>query len=135
MTTLPDDMAIFRLADIYLMKAEAIFRGATATTVNGELQTDLLLLNKVRERAKAPLATMVTADILLDERARELYWENWRRNDLIRFDKYETFYPIPGDAPVDDYKAEMNMDPRRRIFPIPAPERRLNNKLDQNPGY
>jgi starch-binding outer membrane protein, SusD/RagB family len=130
-----NDMAIFRLADIYLMKAEAIFRGATATTVNGELQTDLSLLNKVRTRAKAPLATTVTEEILLDERARELYWETWRRNDLIRFGKYETFYPIPGDAPVDDYTAKMNTDPRRQIFPIPAPERRLNNRLEQNPGY
>jgi starch-binding outer membrane protein, SusD/RagB family len=130
-----NDMPIFRLADIYLMKAEAILRGATATTVNGESQNAVMLVNKVRTRAKAPIVTSVSLDELLDERARELYWENWRRNDLIRFDKYETAYPIPGDAPVDDYTAKMNTDTRRRIFPIPAPERRLNNKLDQNPGY
>jgi starch-binding outer membrane protein, SusD/RagB family len=130
-----NDMSIFRLADIYLMKAEAIVRGASETTVNGELQTALILLNKVRARAKAPLATTIDKDILLDERARELYWENWRRNDLIRFDKYETFYPIPGDTPVDSYTAKMNPDPQRRIFPIPAREILLNNKLVPNPGY
>jgi hypothetical protein len=130
-----NDMPVFRLADIYLMKAEAIVRGAAATTVNGELQTALVLLNKVRARAKAPLATTVDKDILLDERARELYWENWRRNDLIRFDKFETDYPIPGDVATSGYTPGMNKDLRRRIFPIPTSERRLNVNLEQNPGY
>jgi hypothetical protein len=130
-----NDMPVFRLADIYLMKAEAIVRGAAATTVNGELQTALVLLNKVRARAKAPLATTVDKDILLDERARELYWENWRRNDLIRFDKFETEYPIPGDVATSGYTPGMNKDLRRRIFPIPTSERKLNVNLEQNPGY
>jgi hypothetical protein len=131
-----NDMPIFRLADIYLMKAEAIWRGATATTVNGEVQTALVLLNKVRARAKAPLASSVTEDILLDERARELYWENWRRNDLIRFDKYEVDYPIPGNVEFKDlYNPAMVTDVRRRIFPIPNSERKLNANLDQNDGY
>lgn len=130
-----NDMPIFRLADIYLMKAEAIVRGAAATTVNGEAQTALVLLNKVRARAKAPLATTVDKDIILDERARELYWENWRRNDLIRFDKFETEYPIPGDVATSGYTPGMNKDTRRRIFPIPTSERKLNVNLEQNPGY
>lgn len=130
-----NDMPVFRLADIYLMKAEAIVRGAAATTINGELQTALVLLNKVRARAKAPLATNITEDILLDERARELYWENWRRNDLIRFEKFETYYAIPGDVATSGYTPGMNKDPRRRIFPVPTSERKLNVNLDQNPGY
>ncbi|OQP61762.1 hypothetical protein A3860_31360 [Niastella vici] len=131
-----NDMPIFRLADIYLMKAEALIRGGIlSTTVNGEVQTPLVLLNKVRARAKAPLATSLTLDDLLDERARELYWENWRRNDLIRFDKYEIEYPIPGDVATSGYTPGMNKDPRRRIFPIPTSERKLNTFLDQNPGY
>lgn len=130
-----NDMAVFRLADIYLMKAEAILRGATATTVNGELQTPLVLFNKVRARAKAPLAAGVTLDDLLPERGRELYWENWRRNDLIRFGKYETEYLIPGDKAVSGYTPGMNKDVRRRIFPIPTNERKLNPNLGQNDGY
>jgi hypothetical protein len=130
-----NDMPIFRLADIYLMKAEAIYRGATATTIGGELQTALVLLNKVRARVKAPLAVSVTEDILLDERGRELYWENWRRNDLIRFGKYETEYPIPGDVATSGYTPGMNKDVRRRIFPIPSSERKLNVNLEQNQGY
>lgn len=133
-----NDMPIFRLADIYLMKAEAIWRGGPglATTVNGELQTALVLLNKVRARAKAPLASSVTEEILLDERARELYWENWRRNDLIRFGKYEVEYTIPGNILFKDlYDPAMVKDVRRRIFPIPNSERKLNVNLDQNEGY
>jgi starch-binding outer membrane protein, SusD/RagB family len=131
-----NDMPILRLADIYLMKAEAIWRGAAATTVNGEVQSALVLLNKVRARAKAPLASSLTEDILLDERARELYWENWRRNDLIRFDRYEIDYPIPGNVEFKDlYNPKMVTDARRRIFPIPNSERKLNANLDQNDGY
>jgi hypothetical protein len=136
-----NDMPIFRLADIYLMKAEAILRGATATTVNGELQTPDVLINKVRARAKAPLITGATLDDLLDERARELYWENWRRNDLIRYSvygnttNYETEYPIPGDVATPGYTPGMNKDPRREIFPVPSTERKLNPNLAQNPGY
>ncbi|OQP54502.1 hypothetical protein A4H97_21230 [Niastella yeongjuensis] len=131
-----NDMPIFRLADIYLMKAEAIVRGATATTVNGELQDEVVLVNKVRARAKAPTVTAVTKADLLDERARELYWENWRRNDLIRFEAYETEYPIPGDVATPGYDSpKMNTDKRREIFPIPNSERKLNINLAQNEGY
>jgi starch-binding outer membrane protein, SusD/RagB family len=131
-----NDMPIFRLADIYLMKAEAIVRGATTTTVNSELQDAATLMNKVRVRAKAPIVTTVTLDDLLDERARELYWENWRRNDLIRFDKYEKEYPIPGDVKTQGYDQNyMAPDVRRRIFPIPITEIKLNGKLEQNDAY
>jgi hypothetical protein len=130
-----NDMPIFRLADIYLMKAEAILRGATATTVYGELQTAVVLMNKVRIRAKAPIVVSVTLDELLDERARELYWENWRRNDLIRFNKFEDEYKIPGDVATSGYSPGMNTDKRKRIFPIPTSERKLNTNLEQNPSY
>lgn len=130
-----NDMPVFRLADIYLLKAEAILRGAAPTTVNGELQTATVLVNKVRSRVKAPLVASVNLDELLDERGRELYWENWRRNDLIRFGKYEVEYPIKGDLAVPGYTPGMDKSPDRRIFPVPASELKLNPKLVQNPGY
>lgn len=122
-----NDMPVFRLADIMMMKAEAILSGAVATTVNGELQTPLILLNKIR--ASAPTAADLTLESLLDERAREFSWEAWRRNDLIRFGKFEIEYPLPNDA------LTMNKDITRRIYPIPANELILNSKLIQNPGY
>lgn len=124
-----NDVPVFRLADVLLMKAEAIMRGAAATTVNGALQTPEYLVNLLRTRAKAPAVTNLTLDTLLDERARELSWEGWRRNDLIRFDKFEVEYPLPNDV------LSMNKDIRRRIYPVPITEIRLNGNLVQNPGY
>ena len=124
-----NDMPFLRLADVILMKAEAILRGAPATTVNGELQTPLLLVNKIRSRAGAEAAVGITLESLLDERAREFSWETWRRNDLIRYGKFEIEYPLPNDV------LTMNKDVTRRIYPIPANELKLNTSLKQNPGY
>jgi hypothetical protein len=111
------------------MKAEAILRGAAATTVNGELQTPDVLLNKIRSRAGAPAVSGVDLQGLLDERAREFSWEAWRRNDLIRFGQFEVEYKLPNDV------LTMNKDVSRRLFPIPVAEIKLNPKLVQNPGY
>ena len=122
-------MPVFRLADIYLMKAEALLRGATPTVVNGALQTPDYLVNLVRNRAGAPQVAGVTLDQLLDERARELSWEGWRRNDLIRFGQFEKEYPLPNDV------LSMEKDVTRRLYPIPITEIRLNTKLKQNDGY
>jgi len=129
-----NDIPVFRLADIYLMKAEALLRGATPTTINGELQTPLTLVNKVRLRSHAPAATSITLDDMLDERARELSWEAWRRDDLIRFGQFEKDYPLPvvgGKA--DDL--QMNKDVTRRLYPVPSTEIKTNPNLVQNPGY
>lgn len=111
------------------MKAEAILRGAPATAVNGEVQTPLILVNKLRTRADAQQATTIDLQGILDERARELSWEGWRRQDLIRFGQFETEYPLPND------NLSMNKDVTRRIYPIPITEIRLNTNLKQNPGY
>ncbi|WP_210519703.1 RagB/SusD family nutrient uptake outer membrane protein [Hymenobacter terricola] len=124
-----NDVPVLRLADVLLMKAEAILRGASATTANGELQTPLVLVNKVRARAGAQLATSIDLNGLLDERARELSWEAWRRNDLIRFNQFETEYPLPNDV------LKMDKSLTRRLYPVPTVERQLNSNLVQNPGY
>lgn len=124
-----NDMPVLRLADVYLMKAEAELRGAPTTVANGELQTPLLLVNKLRSRAGAQLATSVDLQGLLDERARELSWEGWRRNDLIRFGQFETEYPLPNDV------LTMNKDVTRRLYPVPSTELKTNANLVQNPGY
>ena len=74
----PDtDLPVFRLADIYLMKAECYVMGG-----KGNADEAIAAVNVVRERAGASTWTNVTANDLLDERARELYWENHRRTDL-----------------------------------------------------
>jgi hypothetical protein len=114
------DLPIFRYADILLMKAEAILRGAPAT--NG--QTALSLTNDVRVKRNASAWTDVTLQTLYEERSRELVSENWHRNDMIRFDKYEGSWGV-----------KTNSDINKRIFPIPINALQLNPKLTQNPGY
>jgi len=115
-----NDVPVFRLADIQLMKAEAILRGA-APTYN---TTALSLVNELRTTRKAAPMANLTLDDVLKERARELNWENLRRTDLIRFGKYEDAWGFKTDA-----------DKNKRIFPIPAAERILNPGLQQNFGY
>ncbi len=117
-----NDFPVFRYADVLMMKAEAILRGAAPT--NGE--TPMTLVNQIRGRAKAPIfSTNPTLDELLDERVREFAWEAWRRNDLIRFGKYSAKWQFK-DVISEKY---------RELFPVPANEIKLNPKLVQNPGY
>jgi hypothetical protein len=121
-----NDMPIFRYADVLLMKAEAILRGASET--NG--QTPVSLVNEIRNSAHAPTVTSITLDELLDERAREFSDEYWRRNDLIRFGKFED------DLGFKSVTYNMsNKDKYRRIFPIPRDIMKLNTAWTQNPGY
>ncbi|MDO6432787.1 RagB/SusD family nutrient uptake outer membrane protein [Flavitalea sp. BT771] len=119
-----NDIPVFRLADVILMKAEAILRGAAATTVKGELQTPDVLVNKIRTRAHADPVSNVDLQGVLDERARELAWEGWRRNDLIRYGQFENKWGFKTDANV-----------LKRVMPVPATEIALNPKLVQNEGY
>ncbi|HWZ15398.1 MAG TPA: RagB/SusD family nutrient uptake outer membrane protein [Mucilaginibacter sp.] len=122
-----NDMVIFRLADAYLMLAEASMQ-------NGDPVTALTAVNKVRARAGATawLPTDLTLASLLDERSRELMWEGWRRNDLIRFQVATGTHYFTGartPAKVDDG------DTHTFLFPIPSPELNSNKNLVQNPGY
>ena len=116
-----NDVPIFRYSDVILMKAEAILRGGSAT----DGQTALSLANSLRaNRTTSPAWTSVTLDNIYAERARELAWETWRRNDMIRFGKFETAWGF-----------KTNTDAYRRIFPIPTAAMVVNPKLAQNPGY
>ncbi len=116
-----NDVPVFRYSDILLMKAEAILRGATAT----QGQTALSLVNTLRAvRTTSPAWTSVTLEDLYGERCREMAWECWHRNDMIRFGKFEGRWGFKTDS-----------DPRKRLFPIPASAITLNPKLKQNPGY
>jgi hypothetical protein len=117
-----NDYVLFRYADILLMKAEAILRGGTDP--NG--QTAEALVNEVYARAtgKGNHYASIDLDALFRERTREMAREGWRRNDLIRFGKWE-----------DSWTFKTDSDPTRRIFPIPATELNINPNLVQNEGY
>ncbi len=71
------DTYVFRLAETYLMRAEAyLWLNQTANA--------LADINEIRARAKAPLLTTVTLNDILDERARELFLEEHRKVELTR---------------------------------------------------
>lgn len=121
-----NDFPLFRLADIYLMKAEAIMRKnggvANAEAVN--------LVNVVRNRAGAiPYTTAtLTMNELLAERGRELAWEGTRRTDLIRFDQYTKAWRFKGGATnMTDLYPAGESGRYRMILPIPK------SVMDANP--
>ena len=122
-----NDLPIFRLADIILTKAEAIVRGASAT--NGE--TAQSLFNQIRAYVNAPtLDHMPSLEELLAERGRELFDENWRRNDMIRFGTFESEY---GFHRVGFPTARF--EKTCRVFPIPQSILDVNTNWKQNAGY
>ncbi|CAN5277776.1 hypothetical protein BH23BAC3_BH23BAC3_31720 [soil metagenome] len=127
------DFPMFRLADVYLIYAEAAVRGG-----GGDMSRAVDLVNELRARAYGSDAGNISqADLspefILDERARELYWEGHRRTDLRRFDRYT------GDNYVWSWKGNQQQgagtDSRYEIFPIPSSDINSNLNLTQNPGY
>lgn len=132
------DFPLFRLADAYLMYAEAVNRGGTG----GTLATAAGYINQLRTRSGETALPTITAgditgqaglDLILDERARELYWEGHRRTDLIRFGKFTGgayLWPWKGNS-----KNGIATDSKYNLFPIPSNDLGANPNLKQNDGY
>lgn len=115
-----NDYVFLRLADVYLMKAEAQLR-------KGDNAGALATVNQLRasRQGAAPLASL-SEQTLLDERGFELYWEGIRRTDQIRFGQFTRSYN----------EKEYESDPRVFLFPIPQEQLATNpDNLVQNPGY
>lgn len=125
------DFPLFRAADAYLMLAEAQLRGATTVSESEAKEA----WNAVRSRAGLDNLTgsQYNLDELLDERGRELYWEGWRRSDLIRFGKYTS--DAYNWAWKGNVKEGTSVNSRYVLMPIPANELNSNDKLVQNSGY
>jgi starch-binding outer membrane protein, SusD/RagB family len=128
------DYPMFRLADAYLMFAEAVLRGGTGGTVTEALG----YVNNLRERAFGNTSGNITQgtltlDFILDERARELYWEGHRRTDLIRYGKFTGGgYLWPWKGKVKQGTATSSHLNR---FPVPSADLGANPTLEQNDGY
>ncbi len=139
--SMSNDYAVFRYADVLLMKAEALFRQGSA----GEALT---LVNQIRARAGvADLTTLdgvVSFDIdddnqvipggeLFNEIGREMFAENHRRQDLIRWGMWTDlekwllpFYNVGDTYVTDDYTT---------LYPVHRDKLDANPNLTQNPGY
>ena len=142
-----NDFPIYRLADVYLMKAEAEMRA------NGGAANDAAVAaaNLVRERAGATAytAATLTLDELCNERCREMMWEGHRRQDLIRFGRYTGMNSIQNNndpanlwiLKYTDDQATDNLPGQKpfvtpdymKIFPLP--DYVVDNGFTQNPGY
>ncbi|MCO6496582.1 MAG: RagB/SusD family nutrient uptake outer membrane protein [Chitinophagaceae bacterium] len=128
------DIPIFRLGEIYLIYAEAVLRGGTG----GDNATALGYINALRQRAYGDNSGNInqgdlTLDFILDERARELYWEGYRRSDLIRYGKFTTnsyLWPWKGGV-----KSGTAVADYRNLYPLPLKDVAANPNLDQNPNY
>ena len=122
------DFPLFRLADVYLMYAEAVVRNGGDTGKGADY------INDLRMRAGIdPIDENYTAQDVLDERARELYWEGHRRTDLIRYGQYTGgAYLWPWKGGVKDGTSVADY---LQIYPLPESDISANPNLEQNQGY
>ncbi len=124
------DLALIRLADVYLMYSEAALNGGA------DKQKGLEYVNLIRQRAGVMEWDMAsyTADNLLDERSRELYWEMTRRSDLVRFGKFTGPNQLLWSWKGNDLNGNA-ISSRYDVMPIPANIRASQPDFEQNPGY
>ena len=123
------DFPLFRLAEMYLVYAEAAVKG-------GGSRTEAVgYINELRTRAGVSPITdnELTLDFILDERARELYWECHRRTDLVRYGRFTdasyTWQWKGGVAQGSGVSSHYN------LFPLPASDLMANPNLKQNDRY
>lgn len=126
------DFPLFRLAEMYLIYAEAVLRGGQG----GSTDRALDYFNKLRERAYGNTTanlSVITLENIIDERSRELYWECFRRTDLIRFGLYTSetnTWQWKGGM-----KSGIGVSDHLNLFPLPSSDVMANPNLIQNPGY
>jgi len=129
LTFVDTDFPIFRLGEAYLIYAEAVKRGGTG---DATLALNRLVALRTRAGINTPL-TSYDLNYIIDERARELYWEGHRRTDLIRFGLFTTgtyLWPWKGNT-INGQAVES----WRNLFPIPSADINANPNLVQNTGY
>lgn len=122
------DFFLFRVAEAYLNAAEAALQlnqGAKAKTY----------IDAIRNRAHTILSGSYSLDDVLDERARELYFEGVRRTDLIRYNQYGGMQASYNW----DYKGGFDQggqfEKTRNVYPLPSSEILANSNLTQIDGY
>ena len=120
------DLAYLRLAESYLLLAEAY------VNINDKTNA-AFYLNALRDRSNAPPVSVneVDLDLILDERARELYSEEHRRYTLLRTNKWMervNLYNINSRGKITE---------RDKLYPIPQSfiDSNTDNLIENNPEY
>ncbi|MDV6166881.1 RagB/SusD family nutrient uptake outer membrane protein [Flavobacterium sp. DG1-102-2] len=122
------DIPLFRLGGIYTMRAEAYLRkGETGLAL---ADVNILRTSRTRESLfgsvpGTPIAA-ISADVLYKEIGFEMYWEMWRRPQMVRFGKLDLALPESAKPATPPYK---------RIFPIPQGVLDVTKGFTQNTGY
>ena len=121
------DFPMFRLAEIYLTRAEAKYR------LNGS-QDGLADILEVQDRANRQIkASSVDEQTLIDEWCREFYLEGRRRSDLVRFGLFtgsKYLWSFKGGS-----ENGQGIPTKFDIYPIPGDEMKNNPNMTQNPKY
>jgi hypothetical protein len=122
-----NDYAVFRLGDIILMKAEIeMMQGGSAAPY----------VDQIRTRAGLATPGTIDMDFLLAERGREVAFEYWRRNDLIRWGRYnDEWWGKEVNPSAGSPASPAVFEPYVNVFPIPRGQLEANAGLKQNPGY
>jgi len=127
------DVPVWRLADVYLMYAELNLRAGGGTIAQATTYINALRGRAYGDNSGDVLQADVDLALVLDERARELYMEGHRRQDLVRYGLFT------GGAKLWSWKgndaAGVTTDAFRSLYPLPASELIANPKLTQNTGY
>jgi len=124
-----NQLAIFRYGDVELMIAEADLSGASGGA--GEALAKVNALHTVRGAPALASITLVNSGNLYDattilaERQKELWWESWRREDMIRLGVFLNAWDLKSADVGTTYL----------LFPIPVAQVVANPNLKQNPGY
>lgn len=121
------DLVLLRLADIYLMRAEAQLRNGNSAAALADVNT-VRASRTARPEQTPPALESIDLETLFRERGFEFYWEMSRRTDQIRFGRYE-----------DEWTSKTSTDVTKRLFPIPQQAidgaSNIEGYLDQNQGY
>lgn len=138
-----NDFPIFRLAEMYLIRAEAEneVNGPTAA----EPDLDVLRARANADPVPTGLSTAEMRALILQERGYEMHNEGVRRQDLIRYEFAHGGIPrgTPYTSEEDPYAPtfttewlfKQESEPHRALFPIPENQISVNPELQQNPGY
>jgi hypothetical protein len=127
-----DNLVLLRLADIILLKAEAL-------NALGQTNDAIPLINAIRARVSlAPITVSSQSDValaILNERRLELAFEGERWYDLLRFGAQYTINVMNSEVDGSGVNLGYNVTTDRLLYPIPQADRDNNPNLSQNPGY